>query len=156
MSDRRTLDDRELARLQEQTGASRETLETILNAAANLGIAYLLPPLRAAGHYPQWSAFALPGASKCAHLTVDDGTRALCGTPMSYNANTTIARGTTLCVGCAAHAKRLGNKAFDFERFAPAMRAAPPPPKPVFAPAPAPAPAPREPNQRRRRLRSPL
>ena len=45
------LEDRELRNLAGVTGAEPDVINRIMQAAAEAGIAYLLPPLRATGHF---------------------------------------------------------------------------------------------------------
>lgn len=125
MSDETTagpLEDRELRNLTGVTGAEPDVINRIMLATAEAGIAYLLPPLRATGHYPEWAAFALPGAGKSAHLLVEGQETALCGVALPYAAVVDLPRGTPLCIGCAFHAKRVTEKSFNAASLARAIR----------------------------------
>jgi hypothetical protein len=116
------LEDRELRNLAGATGAEPDVINRIMQAAADAGIAYLLPPLRATGHYPEWAAFALPGAGKSAHLLVEGQETSLCGVAVPYAAVVDLPRGTPLCIGCAFHAKRVTEKSFNAASLARAIR----------------------------------
>lgn len=117
------LEDRELRNLASTTGADPDVINRIMSAAAEAGIAYLLPPLRATGHYPEWGAFALPGSGKSAHLLVEGEETALCGVQLPYGANFDLPRGTPLCIGCAFHGKRMTDKSFNAVRLGRSIRA---------------------------------
>ncbi len=116
------LEDRELRNLAGVTGAEPDVINRVMQAAAEAGIAYLLPPLRATGHYPEWAAFALPGAGKSAHLLVEGQETALCGVALPYTAIVDLPRGTQLCIGCAFHAKRVTEKSFNADSLGRAIR----------------------------------
>jgi hypothetical protein len=117
------LEDRELRNLAGVTGAEPDVINRIMQAAAEAGIAYLLPPLRATGHYPEWAAFALPGTGKSAHLLVEGQETGLCGVALPYAAIVDLPRGTPLCIGCAFHAKRVTGRSFNAPSIGRAIRA---------------------------------
>jgi hypothetical protein len=116
------LEDRELRNLAGVTGAEPDVINRVMQAAAEAGIAYLLPPLRATGHYPEWAAFALPGAGKSAHLLVEGKETALCGVALPYAAVVDLPRGTPLCIGCAFYAKHVTDKSFNTASLGRAIR----------------------------------
>jgi hypothetical protein len=150
------LEEREYRNMEAATGADRETIKRVLNAARDAGIVFLLPQLRAVGHFLEWTAFAVDSSVwKCAHLMIEGQDRGLCGTPFSYHAKVEIVRGTPLCTGCAAQARVITDKTFDAHRLGLAARAAQPPKMPEIVPTPpAPALPPEPPGKRQHKSSS--